>query len=147
MSSAVSANPAEPPGSLASPSSSLASWVEYSAAFLAIWKSKWLGEHQDELPARQVPYRQRASSGPQRCRFSTSLVESMLELVRAESERIDARVLEPACGSGNFLIPVLLRKLATVEARYRIRNFIRLRTAAFCTAPHHATFTVIVALT
>jgi hypothetical protein len=51
------------------------------------------------------------------------LVEDMLNLVKDESERIDARFLEPACGSGNFLIPVLKRKLATVEARYRRSDF------------------------
>ena len=45
------------------------------------------------------------------------LVEAMLDLVRAEAERIDSRFLEPACGSGNFLVPVLRRKLATVDAR------------------------------
>jgi len=45
------------------------------------------------------------------------LIEDMLNLVREESERIDARVLEPACGSGNFLVPVLRRKLRTSEAR------------------------------
>ncbi len=42
------------------------------------------------------------------------LVEHMLDLVKGESERIDSRFLEPACGSGNFLIPVLQRKLAAV---------------------------------
>ena len=31
------------------------------------------------------------------------MVDAMLDLVKAESERIDARFLEPACGSGNFL--------------------------------------------
>ena len=46
------------------------------------------------------------------------LVEKMLNLVRGETERIDSRFLEPACGSGNFLVPVLNRKLATVEAKY-----------------------------
>jgi hypothetical protein len=46
------------------------------------------------------------------------LVQDMLNQVKGESERIDARFLEPACGSGNFLIPVLLRKLATVDARF-----------------------------
>lgn len=51
------------------------------------------------------------------------MVEDMLNLVKAESERIDARVLEPACGSGNFLVPVLCRKLATVEARYGKSEF------------------------
>lgn len=53
------------------------------------------------------------------------LVEDMLDLVKDESERIDARFLEPACGSGNFLVPVLLRKLATVETRYRRSDFER----------------------
>ena len=43
------------------------------------------------------------------------MVEAMLDLVKDESERIDSRFLEPACGSGNFLVPVLQRKLATVE--------------------------------
>lgn len=53
------------------------------------------------------------------------MVEDMLNLVKAESERIDSRVLEPACGSGNFLVPVLERKLATVEARYGKSEFER----------------------
>lgn len=42
----------------------------------------------------------------------------MLDLVKPETERIDSRFLEPACGSGNFLIEVLRRKLAIVEERY-----------------------------
>jgi len=46
------------------------------------------------------------------------LVEAMLDLLKAETERIDARVLEPACGSGNFLVPVLRRKLAVVELKF-----------------------------
>src|SRR5689334_14375824 len=46
------------------------------------------------------------------------LVEKMLDLVKGESERIDCRFLEPACGSGNFLVPVLQRKLAAVEVKF-----------------------------
>jgi len=46
------------------------------------------------------------------------LVEAMLDLVKGETERIDSRFLEPACGSGNFLVPILKRKLAAVEAKY-----------------------------
>ena len=42
------------------------------------------------------------------------LVEKMLDMVKGETERIDARFLEPACGSGNFLVPILQRKLAAV---------------------------------
>jgi N-6 DNA Methylase len=53
------------------------------------------------------------------------MVEDMLDLVKDESERIDSRVLEPACGSGNFLLPVLRRKLATVESRYGKSDFER----------------------
>lgn len=51
------------------------------------------------------------------------LVEKMLDLVKGETERIDARFLEPACGSGNFLVPVLQRKLAAVEAKYGKSQF------------------------
>ncbi len=47
------------------------------------------------------------------------LVEDMLDLVRHETERIDSRFLEPACGDGNFLAPVLKRKLAVVRRQYR----------------------------
>ena len=46
------------------------------------------------------------------------LVEKMLDLVKGETERIDSRFLEPACGSGNFLVPILQRKLAAVEAKF-----------------------------
>ncbi len=45
-------------------------------------------------------------------------VNAMLDLVKQETERIDARFLEPACGNGNFLIEVLRRKLAIVKERY-----------------------------
>jgi len=51
------------------------------------------------------------------------MVEDMLNLVKHESERIDSRFLEPACGSGNFLVPVLQRKLASVETRYGKSDF------------------------
>src|SRR5436309_249283 len=51
------------------------------------------------------------------------LVEDMLNLVKDETERIDARFLEPACGSGNFLVVVLHRKLAAVDARYGANEF------------------------
>lgn len=53
------------------------------------------------------------------------LVEDMLDLVGDETARIDSRVLEPACGSGNFLVPALLRKLKTVQARYGVNAFER----------------------
>lgn len=53
------------------------------------------------------------------------MVEAMLDLVKDETERIDSRFLEPACGSGNFLIPILRRKLAAVELRYGKSDFER----------------------
>jgi hypothetical protein len=53
------------------------------------------------------------------------MVNAMLDLVKDESERIDSRFLEPACGSGNFLVPVLTCKLRTVEARYGKSEFER----------------------
>jgi hypothetical protein len=51
------------------------------------------------------------------------LVDAMLDLVKGEAERIDARFLEPACGSGNFLVKVLQRKLAAVEAKFSKSEF------------------------
>jgi hypothetical protein len=53
------------------------------------------------------------------------LVENMLDLVKGETERIDSRFLETACGSGNFLIPVLQRKLAAVESKFGKAEFER----------------------
>jgi hypothetical protein len=53
------------------------------------------------------------------------LVEKMLDLVKGETGRIDSRFLEPACGSGSFLVPVLQRKLAAVEAKYGKSDFER----------------------
>jgi hypothetical protein len=46
-------------------------------------------------------------------------VSAMLELVKHETENIEATFLEPACGHGNFLTEVLRRKLAVVNRRYR----------------------------
>lgn len=51
------------------------------------------------------------------------MVEAMLDLVKGETERIDSRFLEPACGSGNFLVEVLRRKLAAVELKYGKSDF------------------------
>src|SRR5438445_4112045 len=53
------------------------------------------------------------------------MVEAMLDLVKDETERIDSRFLEPACGSGNFLVPILQRKLAAVQLKYGKSDFER----------------------
>lgn len=59
------------------------------------------------------------------------LVDDMLDLVKGETERIDSRFLEPACGSGNFLVPVLERKLAAVQARHGRSDFEKRHYALF----------------
>ncbi|AMK13746.1 type III restriction system methylase [methanogenic archaeon mixed culture ISO4-G1] len=46
-------------------------------------------------------------------------VNAMLDLVRHETERIDSRFLEPACGTGNFLIEILRRKMDVIFDQYR----------------------------
>ena len=53
------------------------------------------------------------------------MVEAMLDLVKGETERIDSRFLEPACGDGNFLVQILRRKLAAVELKYGKSDFER----------------------
>ena len=53
------------------------------------------------------------------------LVDAMLDVVKDETDRIDSRFLEPACGSGNFLTKILKRKLATVELKYSKSEFDR----------------------
>ncbi len=49
---------------------------------------------------------------------SPDIVNAMLDQVKQETERIDSRFLEPACGTGNFLIEILYRKLDVVEKSY-----------------------------
>lgn len=50
---------------------------------------------------------------------SSSEVNNMLDLVYHEAERIESRFLEPACGTGNFLIEIYTRKLQVVEKKYK----------------------------
>ena len=49
-------------------------------------------------------------------------VNAMLDLVKQETERIDSTFLEPACGTGNFLVEILRRKLAVVKREYYPRR-------------------------
>jgi hypothetical protein len=51
------------------------------------------------------------------------IVNDMLNLVNNETQRIDSRFLEPACGDGNFLIKILERKLNVVEKNYKKQQF------------------------
>ncbi len=66
----------------------------------------------------QVKSRQRVSDHGE-VFTSSREVEAMLDLVKQETERIDSRFLEPACGHGNFLAAILTRKLDVVEERYK----------------------------
>lgn len=59
------------------------------------------------------------------------MVEAMLDLVKGETERINSRFLEPACGSGNFLVKVLQRKLTAVELKYGKSDFERRHYALY----------------
>ena len=60
------------------------------------------------------------------------MVDAMLDLVKAESERIDARFLEPACGSGNFLVRIVQRKLAAAELKFGNSDFEKRNYAPRC---------------
>jgi hypothetical protein len=53
------------------------------------------------------------------------MVEAMLDLVKGVIEEITSKVLEPACGDGNFLVAVLRRKLAAVDLKYGRSDFDR----------------------
>lgn len=59
------------------------------------------------------------------------MVEAMLDLVKDETYRIGSRFLEPACGSGNFLVKILQRKLAQVEREYGKSDFEKRHFALF----------------
>ncbi len=45
-------------------------------------------------------------------------IKAMCDLVKDETERIESRFLEPACGDGNFLAEILGRKLSVVSRQY-----------------------------
>ena len=50
-------------------------------------------------------------------------INAMLDLVKQETERLDSRFLEPACGDGNFLIEVLNRKLEILVKQYKKNQY------------------------
>ena len=49
-------------------------------------------------------------------------VNDMLNLVKDQTDRIDSRFLEPACGNGNFLSEILIRKLEILNKLYKINT-------------------------
>lgn len=54
-------------------------------------------------------------------------VNAMLDLVKQETERLDSRFLEPACGDGNFLIEILRRKLKICAKRTKQKTYTQLQ--------------------
>ncbi|MEB0029412.1 hypothetical protein QN372_01490 [Undibacterium sp. RTI2.1] len=68
---------------------------------------------------RQVVSKQRVADHGE-VYTSSREVNAMLDLVKSETERIDSRFLEPACGKGNVLVEIIDRKLAIVSKRYAI---------------------------
>jgi hypothetical protein len=84
----------------------------------------------DRMPSDLVKSKQRVADHGEV--FTPAwMVEAMLDLVKDETERIDSRFLEPACGSGNFLVQVLRRKLAAVELKYGASEFEKRHYALF----------------
>lgn len=86
--------------------------------------SRARGQYSCELPMNLIKTKKRVADYGEV--FTPPwMVEAMLDLVKGETERIDSRFLEPACGSGNFLVPVLKRKLAAVQIKYGASDFER----------------------
>lgn len=54
---------------------------------------------------------------------SSKEINGMLNLVKSETERIDSRFLEQACGDGNFLIEVLDRKIAILLQKFKKNQY------------------------
>lgn len=71
----------------------------------------------EDINNKQVKTRQRVTDHGE-VFTSEREVNAMFDLVKQETERIDSRFLEPACGTGNFLLEILKRKLTVVENRY-----------------------------
>lgn len=77
-----------------------------------------MDSHKNDLPKKQVKSKERVADHGEVFTAERE-VNAMLDLVKTETERIESRFLEPACGNGNFLTEVLRRKLDVVKQRYR----------------------------
>lgn len=71
----------------------------------------------DDKQEKQVVSRQRVADHGE-VYTAKREVNAMLDLVKEETERIDSRFLEPACGTGNFLVEILNRKMEAVKRQY-----------------------------
>ncbi len=76
----------------------------------------------DDKQERQVVSRQRVADHGE-VYTAKREVCAMLDLVKEETERIDSRFLEPACGNGNFLVEILSRKMEAVRRQYARNRF------------------------
>ncbi|MBR7126333.1 MAG: DNA methyltransferase [Prevotella sp.] len=74
----------------------------------------------DDKQERQVVSRQRVAEHGE-VYTAKREVCAMLDLVKEEAERIDSRFLEPACGTGNFLVEIMSRKMEAVRRQF-VRN-------------------------
>ncbi len=68
-------------------------------------------------PEKQIVSRKRVTDHGEVLTAKREVV-AMFDLVKQETERIESRFLEPACGGGNFLTEILERKLRVVAVRY-----------------------------
>ena len=68
------------------------------------------------MAERQVKSRERVADHGE-VNTAEREVNAMLDLVKQETERVDSRFLEPACGDGNFLAEILRRKLEAAKRR------------------------------
>ena len=71
----------------------------------------------DDKQERQVVSKQRVADHGE-VYTAKREVNAMLDLVKEETERIDSRFLEPACGTGNFLVEILNRKMEAVRKKF-----------------------------
>lgn len=76
----------------------------------------------EEMMKKQVKSKQRVANYGE-VFTNEREVKAMCDLVKQETERIDSRFLEPACGDGNFLAEILKRKLAIVKTKYKKNPF------------------------
>ena len=85
-----------------------------------------MSEDTNKLPGKQIKSKERVAAHGE-VFTNEREVNAMLDLVKAETERLDSRFLEPACGDGNFLIKILERKLAICEARVKAKQYTQLQ--------------------
>jgi len=76
----------------------------------------------DDKQERQVVSRKRVADHGE-VYTAKREVCAMLDLVKEETERIDSRFLEPACGNGNFLVEILSRKMEAVRRQFARNRF------------------------